>query len=403
MQTIHGSNLIYSFSLESLGLVDAPPEPAFDNLTELAAGVFAVPVALVSIVELENDRQYFKSQRGLPEPWATSRQTPLSHSFCQHVIHQDAPLIVGDARSHDRLCDNLAIRDLNVVAYLGVPVYDPNVRPVGALCVIDSSPRTWSDDEVRTLRQLAMCVSDAIRLKAAIKTSEALRAEQESFTYAISHDLKAPANTLSLLLDELSESLGSDIAEEPRKFLALGRQTIERMSKQVEDVLSYTHAMGADYDEEFVDLQSLLLDILGDLQGDIQACHARVAVGDLPTIQGSPMQLRALFQNLVSNALKFRRQGVEPVVTIRSRTIGDYEHISVQDNGIGIPAGHHEKIFNLFQRLHVREEYPGTGLGLSLCQRIAFNHGGQIDVCSEPDAGSEFTVRLPRESNHECG
>ena len=124
-------------SLSDLGLVDAGPERDFDNLTDLASALIGAPVSLISFVEPERDRQYFKSARGLPEPWASQRQTPLTHSFCQHVRASGKPLVVEEAMRHDLVCDNLAVRDLGVVAYLGAPVRDAAGEAVGALCVID--------------------------------------------------------------------------------------------------------------------------------------------------------------------------------------------------------------------------------------------------------------------------
>jgi len=163
-----------TFTLEELELVDAGPEESFDNLTKLASMYLGTPVSLVSIVQHSKDRQVFKSQIGLPEPWATERQTPLSHSFCQYVVREDRTLAVEHAPTHPLVRDNLAIRDLNVIAYLGVPIYTPDNEPVGALCAIDETARSWSDNDIAILKQLASCVSDTILLKATIKMNEIL-------------------------------------------------------------------------------------------------------------------------------------------------------------------------------------------------------------------------------------
>ena len=155
-------------SLNELRIVDAAPPEAFDNLTKLATKVFDVPVALVSIVQENRDRQYFSSQQGLPEPWACEGQTPLTHSFCQYVKKLESPLVVRDARCHDVVHDNLAIRDLNVIAYLGVPVTDQIGNCIGALCVIDGKPRDWSTEDVEILKGLANCVNNEVVLRAAL-------------------------------------------------------------------------------------------------------------------------------------------------------------------------------------------------------------------------------------------
>lgn len=386
------------YSLSQLGLVDSDPEAPFDNLTALAASMLGAPVSLVSIVEFGHDRQFFKSQRGVPEPWASRRQTPLSHSFCQHVVRENAPLVVENAPEHPLVRDNRAIPELGVTAYLGVPIYDPVGIPVGALCVIEGQRRAWSEANLETLSKLAACVSDAIRLKAEIMAGEELRAEQREFTYAISHDLRAPANTLHLLLNELTALRDGDADEDVAELLALSQNTIARMGCMIDDVLNYTRVIGGDPQLEPVDLAVLVGEILEDLKGDIRCAGGSVEVGDLPVYTGNRMQLRVLLQNLIANALKFRKPGVAPVVSIGAGIAPQSSHLRlvVTDNGIGIAAENHEKVFKLFQRLHVREEYPGTGLGLSLCQRIARNHGGEITLRSALGEGSEFTVLLER-------
>jgi len=153
-------------TVESLGLVDAPTPASFDSLTRLAMRIFNVPVALISIAQENNDRQFFISQQGLSDPWRTKRETPLTHSFCQHVKQTGEPLVVRDARKHPLLKSNLAIPDLNVVAYLGVPVSMPNGQVIGALCIIQNVPRDWTDREIESLKDLAECVNDEILLRA---------------------------------------------------------------------------------------------------------------------------------------------------------------------------------------------------------------------------------------------
>ncbi len=156
-----------SYRLRELGLLDAPQEKDFDAITALAKDVFNVSVALISIIDDAHHRQFFKSQIGLSAPWARRRQTPLTHSFCQYVRQFGEPLIVNDAKTHDLVKDNLAIRDLNVASYLGAPIHAPDGEPIGALCVIDDKPRHWTQGDVEMLGKLARCVSHEVRMKAA--------------------------------------------------------------------------------------------------------------------------------------------------------------------------------------------------------------------------------------------
>jgi hypothetical protein len=149
-------------ALRETGLLDSGAEPSFDRHARLAAEVLNAPVALVSLVD--SDRQYFKSCLGLPEPWAGQRESPLTHSFCQHAVASREPLVVDDAREHELLRDNLAIRDMGVIAYAGIPLIDAGGHALGTLCVIDSQPRHWTSHQVQLLRDLAASVVTEIAL-----------------------------------------------------------------------------------------------------------------------------------------------------------------------------------------------------------------------------------------------
>ncbi|MDQ4075751.1 MAG: GAF domain-containing protein [Chloroflexota bacterium] len=171
-------------ALRRFALLDTPAEAAFDRLTRLATNILEAPVALISVVD--EDRQFFKSCIGLPEPWASWRETPLSHSFCQHVVASGSPLVVTDAREHPLLCDNLAIPDLGVVAYLGVPLTTEDGQTLGTLCVIDHQPRSWSEKEIGVLTELAALVMAEIEQRVVVvaqrQVEEQLREENHLIT-----------------------------------------------------------------------------------------------------------------------------------------------------------------------------------------------------------------------------
>jgi len=153
---------------DTLRLVDTPPEEEFDKFTRLVVSFTDAPVALVSFVQEDLDRQFFKSEIGLSGDVAAKRQTPLSHSFCQYVKRDNRPLIVEHAETDARVCDNLAIPDLGVRSYLGVPIHGPDKAPLGALCAIDTKRRTWHQSEVDAMTDLAACVTDQINLRHAL-------------------------------------------------------------------------------------------------------------------------------------------------------------------------------------------------------------------------------------------
>ncbi len=150
--------------LASIDFDDPGLREQLDQVVERTAQRLGAPVALVSLVDEE--RQFFKSCVGLPEPWASRRETPLSHSFCQHAVASREPLVVEDARVHPMLQENLAIRDLDVVAYLGIPLISPDGHALGSFCVIDSKPRLWTSEQVKLMQDLAASVITELRVAA---------------------------------------------------------------------------------------------------------------------------------------------------------------------------------------------------------------------------------------------
>jgi hypothetical protein len=148
-------------AVRATGLLDAPGQPALDRLARLAARILNAPVALVSLVD--RDRQVFAGCIGLKHPWASRRETPLSHSICQHAVASREPLVLSDVREHPGLRDSLAVTDLDVIAYAGIPLVDDAGHVLGTLCAIDHRPRTWTSDQVEVLRDLAEAVLTEIR------------------------------------------------------------------------------------------------------------------------------------------------------------------------------------------------------------------------------------------------
>jgi GAF domain-containing protein len=157
-------------ALRATGLLDSDIEPSFDRHARMAAQVLNAPVALVSLVD--SDRQFFKSCLGLPEPWSSERNAPLTHSFCQHAVASHEPLLVDDARQHPVLRNNLAIRDMGVIAYAGIPLIDGDGHALGTLCVIDSQPRHWTTNQVQLLTDLAASVVTEIALARAARGAD---------------------------------------------------------------------------------------------------------------------------------------------------------------------------------------------------------------------------------------
>jgi GAF domain-containing protein len=175
-------NIVRSVSrlaaLQRLGILDTPPEAALDRLTRIACRMLHAPIGLVSLVD--SDRQFFKACLGLPEPIASERQTPLSHSFCKHVVGSGKPLIVEDARVNPLVQMNPAIKLMGIAAYAGIPLTTSDGHVVGSFCVIDSRPRAWSYEDVETLQELATCVMHEVEGRKLLQDSEARCRQLES-------------------------------------------------------------------------------------------------------------------------------------------------------------------------------------------------------------------------------
>jgi diguanylate cyclase (GGDEF)-like protein/PAS domain S-box-containing protein len=173
-------------ALARTGLLDAAADPAFDRLTSLAATTLGAPVSLVSLVEAK--RQFFASTYGLPEPWATRRETPLSHSFCQHVVHSRDAVIVTDARTDPLVADNLAIAEIGVIAYLGYPLTGAGGTVLGSFAVIDVVPREWTAREMRAVAAFAAIATREVTLGRAARATAALLEHASDAFIAIDHE-----------------------------------------------------------------------------------------------------------------------------------------------------------------------------------------------------------------------
>lgn len=226
--------------------------------------------------------------------------------------------------------------------------------------------------------------------------------ELEQFAYIASHDLQEPLRKIMIMLSRAGENLTEDQKKEyyfDRITLAAGR-----LSNLIADVLNYSRIGDKKQQFAVVDLNQILLEILGDLSLVIEEKNAVIKVDPLPTVLGLEPQLRQLFYNLVNNALKFNIS--QPVVTVSSTNIpdndnslflsGNYHVISIADNGIGMESQYSGKIYDMFQRLHERDQYGGNGIGLALCRRIIENHNGAINFTSVLGEGTTFWIYLPK-------
>jgi light-regulated signal transduction histidine kinase (bacteriophytochrome) len=223
---------------------------------------------------------------------------------------------------------------------------------------------------------------------------EARNRELEQFVYIASHDLQEPLRTVNSLTEHLASNYTGNFDENGQKSMRYITQSAARMSNLIKALLDYSR-IGKNLEMSPVNSRAVLDDVRADLAAEIEEARADIRVGALPTVTANRTELRLLFQNLVNNAIKFRRPDADPVINIGSRHHDGEWEFHVSDNGMGISANHHEKIFAIFQRLNNRSEYPGTGIGLAHCKKIVEMHGGRIWVSSEPGRGSTFYFTIP--------
>jgi signal transduction histidine kinase len=220
-------------------------------------------------------------------------------------------------------------------------------------------------------------------------------AELEQFASIASHDLKEPLRKVQTLTELLARKEADRLSDEGRDYLGRTSAAGERMQELIDDLLKFSRVATQGNPFEEVDLGKVAEHAVSDLEAVIGESGGTVEVGDLPTVTADPLQMRQLLQNLISNGLKFHREGVPPVVSISGRIRGRFAEFEVSDNGIGFEPRFNGRIFKVFERLHGRGAYPGTGIGLALCRKIVDRHGGSITAESTPGEGSTFTVSLP--------
>ncbi len=229
------------------------------------------------------------------------------------------------------------------------------------------------------------------------KKLEESNKELEQFAYTASHDLQEPLKKLDYYMDRLKTKCSSNVDQKILEYIDRMNNAVVRMEILIRDLLQYSRVTTKAKPFEKVDLNEIIKGVLGDLEIRINETKARINTGNLPIIDAEALQMRQLFQNIIGNSLKYQRENVPPDIIINSKIITDenYCEITVIDNGIGFDNKYAEQIFGLFQRLHGKSEYEGTGIGLAVCKKIVEKHGGIISADGKEGEGSAFYIKLP--------
>jgi len=255
------------------------------------------------------------------------------------------------------------------------------------------------EDEINERRR----AEEELRLFAA--RLERSNRELEDFAFVASHDLQEPLRKVQAFGDRLKAACGYELSEKGRTYLERMQSAAGRMQTLIKDLLTFSRVTSKAQPFVSVDLKNTAVEVLSDMEISIERLGGRVEIGDLSTIEADPLQMRQLIQNLVGNGIKFHKENESPIVKIYGEIVQPRDrgtdpakaqyNLIVEDNGIGFDEKYCDRIFTVFQRLHGRSEYEGTGLGLAVCRKIVERHGGSITAKSKPGQGAKFIASMP--------
>ncbi len=304
-------------------------------------------------------------------------------------------------------CHVELLQRFNVKSNLVVPIIVQNQLWGLLIAHQCARPREWNEWETELLQQLAdqmgIAVSQAKLLEQETHQREELarsNEELQQFAFIASHDLQEPLRKITAFGDRLKATCQEALTDKGQDYLQRMQNAAERMQVLIEDLLNLSRITTRAQPFIEVNLARVAKEVLSDLEIRIAQTQARIEIGELPTIKADPLQMRQLLQNLISNALKFHLDNEPPIVKIYCHKFTDqqlnseYCQIIVEDNGIGFDEKYLDRIFNVFQRLHGRSEYEGTGMGLAICRKIVERHQGSITAKSEPGKGASFIVTI---------
>lgn len=374
-------------------VLQRPPRRDLTALVELAARICGTPMATINLIT--DTEQHQVAAVGFDASICRRED-----SMCAAVLDADTPIVVTDARLDPRFQDNPFVTGVigDVRFYASHKLVTPAGVAIGTLCVFDTEPRQLTAEQVGGLATLADRVVDVLELSlTSRRLAETLAQVEESnqrlasFAGQVSHDLKSPLTSVTMSLELIRDQLdqGSD-ASEAQWLVERALRGSERMALLIDDVLDFARVSGSLKLAE-VDLGELLAHVVDDLGTALDGVS--LTVGRLPVVCGDEVQLRALLQNLLGNAAKFRVEGRLAAVGVTASPVGSGWRVEICDNGPGVPTAERERVFEPLAR--ATSSVDGSGIGLATCRRIVEAHGGRIGLAEAPGGGTVAWFELP--------
>ncbi len=376
----------------------------------------------------------------------------IKTTICNEIRHDNRAVIINHVDNDPDFCDHHTPKMYGFQSYISVPIIQKNGKFFGTLCAIDPKPNNLTSPAVTSMfnlfadlisfhlnaiEQLELSESTLLEERAAFKKEEEMQkifteklekevqertweleekngalekmnAELNSFAYIASHDLQEPLRKIQTFISRIIEKEYQGLPDNTKDLFNRINGSAKRMQALIEDLLAYSRTNTIDRKFEVTDLHKIIEEVKQELKEELHKKNAVIETNQSCEINIIPFQFRQIFYNLISNSLKFSHPDQQPVIKInceigkgkefKQEKISDdipYCHISIADNGIGFEQKYQEKIFELFQRLHGKSEYPGTGLGLAIVKKVVENHHGIITATGQLKEGARFDIYIP--------
>jgi len=358
---------------------------------------------LAAIVESSSDAIFSVNLEGTIQTWNRGAERMYGYT-AEEAVHKTAKIVLADTLNNGPCLEAIAKAKAGFnTTNLEVVHHTKSGKHIPVALTVSPIRNEYSQVEGMSLIARDMTefkhTLDALHKseKRMRKTSENLartNKELEQFVFVASHDLQEPLRTVGCFLQLLEDKYKSQLDTQAEEYISFAVQGARRMQRLIQDLLQFSRSTNYCQDMKPVKLSSMVESAISNLQSLIEMKDVLIHCDDLPTVLSQDRQLVQVFQNLISNAIKFHSD-TRPEIHIRARKESHEWIISVEDNGIGFSGEHADRIFLIFQRLHTREEYPGTGVGLAICKKIVEAHGGRIWAESTKGKGSTFFFSVP--------